>query len=369
MAGHVSQGIHEGRVQSSSLQRDGRIRDGRASKQEYPVHRSLIAAAALAAFASSAVAQSNGVTIYGLLDQGLIKGNGGTATNPGGLGTSEAWTLGQASTSRLGVRGNEDLGGGLSAQFHIEHRFNADSGAVNSANSFWNGRSFVQLASKQAGSVYLGRDYTPADAVQRKSDPFSNDGVGQAGSVALWGNYQTPDAVGNGSRASNSLGYRSPNFGGFTFSGAVGLSETTGLGRVQSFSAEYAGGPIYAGVGFEQVKDGSNDGRGVTSLAFHYNFGVVKPILYYAVGKTGTNGDTEAKVWMIGATAPLGLGVLKAMYFDLDSDVDTGDRSKFGLGYNYLLSKRTNLYFDIGQAKQTDRENNRAYAMGVKHTF
>jgi predicted porin len=332
------------------------------------LNRFLIAAATCAVLSSAAMAQSN-VVIYGLLDQGIIKGNGGTATNPGGLGTSEAWTLGQASTSRLGFRGKEDLGGGLSAEFHIEHRFNADTGAVNSASSFWNGRSFVQLSSKEAGSVYLGREYTPADAVQRKSDPFSNDGVGQAGSVALWGNYQTPDAVGNGSRASNSLGYRSPKFGGLTASAAVGLSEATGLGRVHSFNVEYAAGPIYAALGVEQVKDGSNDGRGVTSLAFHYNFGMVKPILYVAQGKTDASGNTKAKVYMIGATAPLGDGVLKAMYFDLDSDVDTRDRSKFGLGYNYLLSKRTNLYFDIGQAKQTNLESNTAYAVGVKHTF
>ena len=332
------------------------------------MNRSLIAAAACAVLSSAAMAQSN-VVVYGLLDQGLIKGNGGTATNPGGLGTSEAWTLGQASTSRLGVRGNEDLGGGLSAQFQIEHRFNPDTGAVNSASSFWNGRSYVQLTHKDAGSVYLGREYTPAYFIQVKSDPFGNDGVGQAGATALWGNYQTPDAVGNGTRASNSIGYKTPNFGGLTASAAVGLSETTGLGRVQSFNAEYAAGPIYAGVGFEQVKDGSNDGRGVTSVAFHYNFGVVKPILYFAQGKTDAGGNTKAKVVMIGATAPLGNGLLKAMYFDLNSDVDSRDRSKFGLGYNYTLSKRTNLYFDIGQAKQKNLESNTAYAVGVKHVF
>lgn len=332
------------------------------------MNRSVLAAAVLAALSTATFAQSN-VVIYGLLDQGLIKGNGGTATNPGGLGTSEAWTLGQASTSRLGVRGNEDLGGGLSAQFQIEHRFNPDTGAVNSANSFWNGRSYVQLSSSTAGAVYLGREYTPAYFVQVKSDPFGNDGVGQAGSTALWGNYQTPDAVGNGTRASNSIGYKSPKFGGFSASAAIGLAETTGLGRVQGFNAEYAAGPIYAGVGFEQVKDGTNDGRGVTNIAFHYDLGVVKPMLYLAQGKTDANGDTKAKVYMIGATAPLGNGVLKAMYFDLDSDDDSRDRSKFGLGYNYVLSKRTNLYFDIGQAKQTNLDNNRAYALGVKHQF
>ena len=333
------------------------------------MHRSLIATAVLAVFASHAQAQASTVTIYGLIDQGIIKGNGGTATNPGGLGTSEAWTLGQASTSRLGFRGNEDLGGGLSAQFQIEHRFNPDTGGVNSANSFWNGRSYVQLSSSTAGAAYLGREYTPAYFVQVKSDPFGNDGVGQAGSTALWGNYQTPDAVGNGTRASNSIGYKSPRLGGFSASAAIGLAETTGLGRVQGFNAEYAAGPIYAGVGFEQVKDGANDGRGVTNIAFHYDLGVVKPMLYLAQGKTDANGDTKAKVYMIGATAPLGNGVLKAMYFDLDSDDDSRDRSKFGLGYNYVLSKRTNLYFDIGQAKQTNLDNNRAYALGVKHQF
>lgn len=333
------------------------------------MNRSLIAAAALAALSTTVSAQTGTVTIYGLLDQGVIKGNGGSATNPGGLGTSEAWTLGQASTSRLGFRGNEDLGGGLSAQFQIEHRFNPDTGAVNSANSFWNGRSYVQLTNKDFGSVYMGREYTPAYYVQIKSDPFGNDGVGQAGSTALWGNYQTPDAVGNGTRASNSVGYKSPKLGGFTMSAAIGLSEATGLGRVQSFNAEYAAGPVYAGLGFEQVKDGSNDGRGVTSVALHYDLGVVKPILYYAQGKTDASGNTKAKVYMIGATAPLGNGLLKAMYFDLDSDIDSRDRSKFGLGYNYTLSKRTNLYVDIGQAKQTNLENNRAYAFGVKHMF
>ncbi len=333
------------------------------------MNRSLIAAAVLSTLSAFASAQSSNVTIYGLLDQGVIKGNGGTATNPGGLGTSEAWTLGQASTSRLGFRGNEDLGAGLSAQFQIEHRFNPDTGAVNSANSFWNGRSYVQLTSKDVGAVYLGREYTPAYYVQVKSDPFGNDGVGQAGSAALWGNYQTPDAVGNGTRASNSIGYKSPNVGGFTVSAAMGLSETTGLGRVQGFNAEYAAGPIYAALGYEQVKDGSNDGRGVTNFALHYDLGVVKPILYYAQGKTDAGGNTKAKVWMLAATAPLGNGLVKAMYYKLDSDINARDRSKFGLGYNYALSKRTNLYADIGQAKQEALTNNRAYAFGLKHTF
>lgn len=324
--------------------------------------------AALAAASGTASAQSN-VTVYGQLDLGVIKGNGGTATNPGGLGTSKAWTVGQASSSRLGFRGTEDLGDGLSAQFQIEHRFNPDTGAVNNEKSFWNGRSFVQLNNPALGSIYIGREYMPIYWIDIKSDPFGDDGVGQAGGVARRGNYQTPDAVGNGSRASNSIGYKTPNFGGFTASAAVGLSEDTGLGRVQGFNAEYAAGPLYAGLGYEQVSGGSNDGRGVFNMALHYNLGFVKPMVYVAQGKTDANGNTKAKVVMLGATAPLGQGLLKAMYFRLDSDINTRDRSKFGLGYNYLMSKRTTLYADLGVARQSGLTNNNAYAFGVKHTF
>ena len=324
--------------------------------------------AALAALSLAASAQSS-VTVYGQIDQGVIKGNGGSATNPGGTGTSKAWNVGQASTSRLGFRGTEDMGGGLSAQFQIEHRFNPDTGGVNSANSFWNGRSFVQLSSRSLGSVYLGRDYTPAYWIGIKSDPFGDDGVGQAGSLARWANYQTPDAVGNGTRASNAVGYKSPNVGGFTAAASVGLSETTGLGRVQGLSLEYGAGPLYAGLGYEQVSGGSNDGRGVFNLALHYNLGFMKPILYVAQGKTDANGNTKATVVMLGATAPVGQGLLKAMVFRLDSDINARDRSKFGLGYNYLMSKRTTVYADVGLARQTGLTNNTAYSLGVKHTF
>ena len=145
--------------------------------------KSLLALAVLGAFAGAASAQSS-VTVYGLLDEGITKSNGGTSgnnglTSPGAA--PKAWTLQFASTPRLGFRGNEDLGGGLSAQFQIEHRFYNDTGAAQSSAIFWNGRSYVQLSSATAGRVYLGRDYSPAFWPAVKSDPFGWDGVGQAG--------------------------------------------------------------------------------------------------------------------------------------------------------------------------------------------
>ncbi|HEX6364001.1 MAG TPA: porin, partial [Albitalea sp.] len=141
--------------------------------------KSLLALAVLGAFAGAASAQSS-VTIYGSIDLGIAKSNGGTAGNSGGAAgngaQARAYTLQHANTNRLGFRGNEDLGGGMSAQFQIEHRFNADTGTLNDPNVFWQGRSYVQLSHAAAGRVYLGRDYGPAFWPAVKSDPFGWDG-------------------------------------------------------------------------------------------------------------------------------------------------------------------------------------------------
>ena len=160
--------------------------------------KSLLALAVLGAFAGTASAQSS-VTIYGVVDMSIARNNCvATAANPcavnAGAPAGDAWTMQQSTTSRLGFRGNEDLGGGLSAQFQIEHRFNPDTGAQNQT-PFWNGRSYVQLTSAAAGSVYLGREYTPAFWVELKSDPFGNDGVGQTGVTYMWAGYMTPDSA------------------------------------------------------------------------------------------------------------------------------------------------------------------------------
>ena len=89
--------------------------------------KSLLALAVLGAFAGAASAQSS-VTIYGLLDLAVTKGNGGTSPNAGANGLSTAYTMKQSAGSRLGFRGNEDIGGGWSGQFQIEHRFTPDDG-------------------------------------------------------------------------------------------------------------------------------------------------------------------------------------------------------------------------------------------------
>jgi predicted porin len=352
--------------------------------------KSLLALAVLGAFAGAASAQSS-VTIYGQIDQGITKGNGGTAPNTGANGTSEAWQLKQAHGSRLGFRGNEDLGGGLSAQFLIEHRFAPDTGQVNpsavTANpNFWDGGSYVQLTSAAAGSVYFGRWYTPAFWIALKTDPFGWDGVAQVGSKA-WAGFLSPTTNGGGVRTTNTVGYKTPNLGGFTANAAVGLGEGN-VGRDTGFNAEYTAGPIYAGVGYEKVSGSgvlaagqvatgnSVDGNSLVNFGFAYNFGVVRPIVYFGRSKTGVGSVNTNKLVEVALTAPIGPGVLKAMVLRLTPQ-DEKKETKIGVGYDYFLSKRTRLYADFAQAKKTgvvttpgtSYTNNRAYNLGVRHDF
>jgi len=359
--------------------------------------KSLLALAVLGAFAGAASAQSS-VTIYGSLDLAVTKGNGGTAPNNSANGTSKAWIEKQSNGSRLGFRGNEDLGGGLSAQFQIEHRFTPDDGAA--ANPFWAGRSYVQLSSASAGRVYLGREYTPAFWPAVKSDPFGWDGVAQAGST-MWAGFLSPANVStlttvnssgavvsanpsSGVRTSNTVGYKSPNISGLTANLAVALGEGV-VGRDAGFNIEYGAGPIYAALGYEKISKAgaastvANDGNSLVNFAFHYDLGVVKPILYYARAKinAGTAVSLTNKYWMLGALAPIGGGTLKAAYGRLQPDANTPastpwanqNQSKLGLGYDYPLSKRTNVYGDVGMGRANNASNNTTWALGVKHTF
>ncbi|MEO8151715.1 MAG: porin [Rhizobacter sp.] len=339
----------------------------------------------MGAFAGAASAQSS-VTIYGQIDQGVTKGNGGTAANAGANGTSEAWQLKQAHSSRVGFRGNEDLGGGLSAQFLLEHRFQPDTGAGSGAagtptapSVFWDGGSYVQLTSSAAGSIYFGRWYTPAFYVALKTDPFGWDGIGQVGSKA-WAGYLTPGptpagaTAGTGVRTSNTVGYKTPNLGGFTANVAVGLGEAV-VGRDQGFNAEYTAGPLYVGIGYEKINEGpvATKDNSLVIFGIAYDFKFVRPMFAFSRSKIGAGNIITGKFMEAALTAPIGAGILKAAYYTEKPDGPTAAQSlqekKFGIGYDYYLSKRTRIYADLSQAKQDTKTNNSAYMVGVRHDF
>ena len=337
--------------------------------------KSLLALAVLGAFAGAASAQSS-VTIYGVLDLAVTKGNGGTAPNPGANGLSTAYLMKQSAASRLGFRGSEDMGGGLSAQFQIEHRFTPDDGVA--ATPFWAGRSYVQLTSAAVGSIYMGREYGPEFWPAVKVEPFGWDGVGQNSSMQYAG-FTTVLNGASSVRTSNTGGFKSRSFGGLTAQVAVSLGEgVAGAGRVVSGNLEYAGGPVYAGLGIAKISTGTNDGHQLVNLGATYDLGFIKPAVYFAQSKVGAAGSVTGRDVMLGLTAPIGAGKLKFAFNRLDPNTAVGNTtlansqsSKIGIGYDYALSKRTGVYVDFGQGKSqfAASTNNRAAAVGMKHTF
>ncbi|GAP36509.1 porin [Piscinibacter sakaiensis] len=338
-----------------------------------------LAAAAAALLAVGAASAQSNVTVYGLLDLGLQKSNGDARSATWRNGPADkAWNLAQSKGSRLGFRGSEELGGGLSAQFQIEHRFNPDTGAQNNATSFWSGRAFVQLTSKDFGAVYLGREYAPQYFVAVKTDPFGQDGVGQFSSRA-YANFQSKGD--NGARTNNTVGYKSPKLGGLSAQVAVSLGEGS-TSRETGFNVEYASGPLYVAGAYARQDQGavgtasnSGDGSTLVLLAAHYDFGVIKPVVQYSRSELGPTGNLKNDFWLVGATAPLGAAVLKAGYARFDPSGANNLQQKIAVGVDYFLSKRTKLYADLAVSKQKGTISGgnygdyRAFAVGYQHNF
>lgn len=311
--------------------------------------KSLLALAALTAFAGVASAQSS-VTLYGRVDLSINKGIGNDAKN-----------ISNGSGSRLGLRGSEDLGGGLSALFNIEHRFNADTGADSTGGvRMWNGRSLVGLKGG-FGQVVFGREYTTAFlGTQLWADPWGWDTIAnQAGITGLGGIAKV--------RNDSSITYNVAA-GGFSF--GIQTAEATDTintfaSKPLNFNVGYAAGPLRASFGYEKTgREGAGNEK-MWSAAVSYNLGFVKPGFYYGKG-TALNG-ADHKGMMFTATAPMGAGEFRASYGNLKAN-DTTVSKRIALGYHYSMSKRTTLYVDFANDSEAATSKS-GYDVGIKHNF
>lgn len=335
-----------------------------AARLSTSARRTLAAIAWLAA-AGGALAQSN-VTIYGIIDQGVMKSNAGTTPGsllPGRGSLPDAWQVKAGNTSRIGFRGQEDLGNDAYARFQIEHRFAADTGSASNASVFWLGRSVVAAGHKQWGEVYLGREYSAAYWVALNADPTYWSYVSQLGSAYAYANY-TPVASSveaSNIRWANSVGYKSPNLAGFTMELASGLGEGT-RPRSTSGNAQYKKGPVWVGAGFDRL-DGDTH---LALIAGGYDFGLVYTTASYSRAHGGLNGD--ARAFSLSAMVPAGFGRVYASYGRLQPATNL-DSSMFGAGAQYDLSKRTLLYANLGTARRDGLTRTTAFDAGIKHTF
>ncbi|MBN3808321.1 porin [Paraburkholderia sp. Ac-20347] len=206
----------------------------------------LIIAGVLSAFAVSAHAQSS-VTLYGSLDAGIVYANN--------VGGHQQWNQGSGSLSDtyFGLKGSEDLGGGLHAIFTLENGFNLGNGKNTESNTMFNRQAYVGLQSDRFGTLTLGRQY---DSMVDYLSPLSEAGAGYGNNMA--GHPFDNDNLDHSFSIKNAVKYTSANYAGFKFGGLYGFSNDAGQfsnNRAWSVGASYSNGPLNAAASYLQMNN------------------------------------------------------------------------------------------------------------------
>jgi predicted porin len=334
--------------------------------------KSLLALAVLGSFAGAALAQTS-VTLYGVVDAGIAYENNGTPA-----GSILRVENGGQSTSRFGIKGTEDLGGGLSALFVLENGFLVGTGAMGTTNVLFNRQSWVGLKGG-FGTAKLGRQETLVYAAFNKGfDPF---GRGLAGDIT-----RMFPIAGSGSRVNNTLTYTSPTFGGFSGDVAYTFGQVAGdtsQSREIGLSGQYISGPVGVIVAHHNANSAAPVINGKTNfVAGTYDFGPVKGYLAFGDNKNdsavlATKLDTRS--WLIGVSAPFGPHLFMADYIrKSDKAVANRDATQYAIGYTYTMSKRTNFYTSFSRTNNdsagttnvvTAGTSDKLLNAGIRHTF
>ncbi|WP_426145557.1 porin [Polaromonas sp. DSR2-3-2] len=347
--------------------------------------KSLIALAVLAA-SGAAMAQSS-VTLYGVADAFV----GSTKTEINGAGQRQtAVTSGGVNGSRWGLKGAEDLGGGMKAIFVLESGFNLDTGSSAQNGQLFGRQAFVGLQS-DFGTVSLGRQYSAYYALQTATN-HNYDANTFSASIPVFGN-GLKDYT---SRVDNSIAYTSPSFSGFSGAVVYSFGENKNApatatpafaGNVNgdatdnaSLHIKYANGPVLVGYAYQEEKlaavAGAQDKNKYNMIAGSYDLGVAKLTGSYNTAKNNTFNDKE---YQVGVSVPFGAAAISAGY--ARSKSERGNVEQTGKGYSVLatydLSKRTRLYagaqntesfvgFTAASAPKTEITT---YGLGVRHAF
>jgi predicted porin len=353
--------------------------------------KSLIALAALAA-TTGAFAQSS-VTLYGIVDLAVAK----STDKVGDLKTSKTGLQNLVNGNRFGLRGTEDLGSGLKANFTLEYQVNPDE----TTQAMTNRQGFVGL-SGSFGEVRLGRQYTTVYEADGMYDMTNN--VGGHTFTTVGNTMNMADRA----RASNAITYKSNNYSGFSGAAQYAFGETTTSPKTSNDLngyVNYANGPLSVGAAFERVaKSAAADGYGtynsisgattrnifggttavlgaadkaftLSDLAASYDFGMVKVSGQYFAVKEGIK---KANGLYLGAAAPLGAVTVSGSFTSNGKIKSDGAKTAKFDGYQlmaaYGLSKRTTAYAlfagdKIDFVDATPDLKRTQYGVGVRHTF
>ncbi|MDY0331450.1 MAG: porin [Thiomonas sp.] len=350
--------------------------------------KSLLALAVIGAFTGSAFAADN-VQLYGIIDLGVAHFSGLKPTTGSGTVSSTVMDSGGQSSSRIGIKGTEDLGGGLKAIFQAETGFCAagtnqnTNGSGGNSNGYCSGGGFMQRTSMVGltggfGTVVAGRLNTPLWNAELAADPFGGGLTGKFDNISNI-------AFAGLQRANQTIAYVSPNFAGFTgtavyslapTSAQVNLAQGGNTTRAWELNAAYNNGPVFATLDYIRLTniDGLTPNSSSGNADKHwqvtggYDFGIAKvTALYQDLKADAVSGKRTA--WMLGATVPVGAGAVLASYGQakntLGADTGADTAKQYAIGYTYSLSKRTNLYTSYAHISN---DANTALAVGDSST-
>jgi predicted porin len=341
--------------------------------------KSLIALAVLAA-SGAAMAQSS-VTLYGRLDASLGQSRTeATGAVPVAEVTQTKLDHSNLNTTFWGLKGTEDLGGGLTANFKLESGFALDTGAAT-------GTAFERTATVGFaggfGAVNLGRQYTAYDTLRGATNNVWDSNL--ATTAAVW----TTGVADYTNRVANSIRYDSPSFSGFSGAVVYGLGENKNTALnvgdatdSASLHIKYANGPLLVGYAYQEEKLAqasalvAQDKNKYNLFGASYDFGVAKLTGSYNEGKNAARKDKE---YQVGVSAPFGAATVAAGYSHAKSE-GAGLAELIGKGFTlvgtYDLSKRTTVYagymateVETAPAAGLTTAKASTVALGVRHTF
>lgn len=301
--------------------------------------KTLIALAAVAA-TSAAFAQSS-VTLYGVADAAIVKSTGSSTafSSSGGMNNG---------SSRWGVRGSEDLGGGLKAGFNFEAGLSLADGSVNQSGGNYFSRAAYMNLTGGFGEVRLGRTLNPSFFAAAAWEL-----TGTANYSVVTSQF---GAVLGGIRNSSQIAYTTPNMGGFSATLGTILKENNGGNGKVDLNAIYRGGPLVVALGYNKVEGAEKN----VHVGANYNFGAFK-VAGAIVDPAGpSKGFTIGGSTMMG---PVGFTL------DIARDTEFKDTNVLVEG-KYALSKRTFAYAAFlrdGKGKAATNVNN--LGLGIRHNF
>lgn len=352
------------------------------------INKTTAAALVLGTLAGAAQAQSS-VTLYGLVDAGFLYNN----NVKGGA----QYALSTATSSRWGLLGSEDLGGGLKAIFDLENGFTVGNGTLAQGGLLFGRKAFVGIASSTWGTVTAGRQYSASNDA---TSAFASGADWAASGLGYGTRAADVDNVDTSNRIQNSVKYTSPTFDGLTIGGLYSFGGVAGnfaQNSVKDVALAYSNGPVKLGASYMFTKDpyyatfgdqgnsstsstGTNNNmpsrifggyasagsQQIVTAGGSYAVGPVTLAVLYSntqfqnLGEVNAGGSYGTKY--NGGTATFNSGELNVKYqltpaltlaaayiYTHNSGADNYDSAHYNqvnLGVIYALSKRTSLYAD-----------------------